>query len=132
MGLISVHSEITGSIVEASIQLHRDLGPGLFESAYETLLADELDRGGHRVERQVIVPLTYRGRTIPHVYRLDLLVDRFVIVEIKCTERAVPIHKLQLLTYLRLMRLQVGLVLNFGLETMKQGIDRVYNNTIIP
>ncbi len=132
MGLIQVHSGVTGAIVRASIALHRDLGPGLFESAYETLLADELDRAGYLVERQVVVPLTYRGRTIPQVYRLDLLVDRAVIVEIKCTERPAAIHKFQVLTYLRLMRLQVGLVLNFGLETMMQGIDRVYNNTIIP
>jgi GxxExxY protein len=132
MGLIPVHSEITGSIVKASIALHRDLGPGLFESAYEVLLADGLEQRGHLVERQVIVPLTYRGRTVPQAYRLDLLVDRVIIVEIKCSERAVPIHKLQLLTYLRLMRLRVGLVLNFGLETMKEGIDRIYNDRIIP
>ena len=132
MGLIPIHAEITGSIVEASIALHRDLGPGLFESTYEALLADELERRGHRVERQVLVPLTYRGRTITQAYRLDLLVDGVVIVEIKATERAAPIHKCQLLTHLRLMRLQVGLVLNFGLEYMKDGIDRVYNTKVIP
>jgi GxxExxY protein len=132
MGLIRVHSEISGSIVEASIGLHRDLGPGLFESVYELLLADELERRGHQVERQVMVPISYRGRSIPHAYRLDLLVDRVVIVEIKATERVAPIHKCQVLTHLRLMRLRVGLVLNFGLETMKDGIDRIYNDRIIP
>jgi GxxExxY protein len=132
MGLIRVYSEISGSIVEASIGLHRDLGPGLFESVYELLLADELERRGHQVERQVMVPISYRGRPIPHAYRLDLLVDRVVIVEIKATERVAPIHKCQVLTHLRLMRLRVGLVLNFGLETMKDGIDRIYNDRIIP
>jgi len=132
MGLIPVHAKITGSIVEASIALHRDLGPGLLESTYELLLADELERRGHRVERQLIVPLAYRGRTIAQAYRLDLLVDKVLIAEIKATERVAPIHKCQVLTHLRLMGLRVGLVLNFGSGTMKDGIDRIYNDKIVP
>lgn len=132
MALIPLHTGITASIVEASIGIHTDLGPALFESTYEALLADELMRRGHHVDRQLIVPLRYRGRSYEQAYRLDLLVDRFVIVEVKCTERVLPIHKRQLLSYLRLMRLNVGLICNFGLETMKAGIDRIYNDRVVP
>ena len=96
------------------------------------LWADEFERRGHWVERQLIVPLAYRGRTIVQAYRLDLLVDQVVIAEIKATERVAPIHKCQVLRHLRPMGLRAGLVLNFGLETMKDGIDRVYNDKIIP
>lgn len=132
MSLIPVHSEITGSIVDAAIHLHRDLGPSLLESTYELLLLDELERRGHVVHAQLAVPLIFRGRKIEKAFRLDLLVDHLVVIEIKCTERSAPVHRMQVLTYLRLMRLQVGLVLNFGFETMKAGIDRVYNDREVP
>ncbi|WP_411280562.1 GxxExxY protein [Gemmatimonas sp.] len=132
MALIPVHAEITGSIVDAAILLHRDLGPSLLESTYEVLLQDELERRGHRVQAQVVVPLVYRGRSIEKAFRLDLLVDHVIVIEVKSTERSAPVHRMQVLTYLRLMRLQVGLVLNFGFETMKAGIDRVYNDREVP
>ncbi len=132
MALIEVHTEITGSVVDAAIHLHRDLGPLLLESTYEVLLQDELERRGHLVQAQLMIPLVYRGRTVDKAFRLDLLIDGVVILEIKSTERSAPVHRMQVLTYLRLMRLQVGLVLNFGFETMKAGIDRVYNDREVP
>jgi GxxExxY protein len=132
MALAPQHSSVTASIVESAITLHRDLRPGLFESTYETLLADELGRRGHFIRQQYVLPLIYRGRKIDQAYRVDLLVDHAVVIEVKCTDRPSALHRRQLLTYLRMMRLEVGLVLNFGLATMKEGIDRVINNHIVP
>lgn len=123
---------ITADVVDASIQIHRDLGPGLFESVYEVLLMDELQRRGHTVERQKELPLTYRGRTLDHAFRIDLLVDGRVLVELKCSERPARVHARQLLTYLRIMRLPVGLVTNFGLDRMIDGINRVTTERFVP
>lgn len=128
MALNPLHSDITASIVDAALQLHRDVGPGMLESAYELLLSDELQRRGHAVVRQQALKVTYRGRTLEKAFRVDLLVDELVIVEIKCSERPSRLHRRQLLTYMRLSKIHVGLVLNFGLETMKAGIDRVVND----
>lgn len=128
MALVSVHAEITGSIVEAAIDLHRALGPGMFESAYELLLGDELVRRGHAVQRQTVVPIRFRGRLVEQAFRMDILVDDRVIVEVKSTERNSALHRRQLLTYLRFTEREVGLVLNFGLPAMKEGIDRVLND----
>jgi len=132
MALLPQHSSITASIVESAIILHRDLGPGLFESTYETLLADELGRRGHFIRQQYVLPVMYRGRRIEHAYRVDLLVDHAVVIEVKCADRPSALHRRQVLTYLRMLRLEVGLVLNFGLSTMKEGIDRVVNNHMVP
>ncbi|WP_306520681.1 GxxExxY protein [Gemmatimonas sp.] len=123
-----LHSEITASIVDAALQLHREIGPGMLESAYEVLLADELRNRGHAVVRHVALTTQYRGRTLDKAFRVDLLVDDVVIVEIKCSERRSPLYRRQLLTYMRLAHIHVGQVLNFGLETMKAGIDRVVND----
>jgi GxxExxY protein len=123
---------ITANIVDACVQIHRDLGPGLFESVYEVLLADELERRGHHIERQKELPLTYRGRTLEHAFRVDILVDHCVVIEIKATEKSARIHARQLLTYLRIMRLQVGLVANFGHDRMIDGINRINNARIVP
>jgi iron complex transport system substrate-binding protein len=123
---------ITADVVDASIQIHRDLGPGLFESVYEVLLMDELQRRGHTAERQKELPLTYRGRTLDHAFRIDLLVDGRVLVEVKCSERPARVHARQLLTYLRIMRLPVGLVTNFGLDRMIDGINRVTTERFVP
>lgn len=123
-----LHSEITASIVDAALQLHREIGPGMLESAYEVLLADELRNRGHSVVRQVALTTQCRGRTLDKAFRVDLLVYDVVIVEIKGSERRSPLYRRQLLTYMRLAHIHVGLVLNFGLETMKAGIDRVVND----
>jgi GxxExxY protein len=120
--------EITGAIVDASVRIHRRLGPGLLESLYEGILAGELRRRGLRVERQRLITFSYDGVEIENAFRADLLVQECVIVEVKSLEHVAPVHPKQLLTYLRLTNLRVGLLLNFGAEIMKDGIDRVVNN----
>ena len=119
---------ITGAIVDASVRIHRRFGPGLFESLYEGVLASDLRRHGLRVDRQRLITYSYDGIDIDDAFRADLLVEECVIVEVKSLEHVVPVHKKQLLTYLRLTDLRVGLLLNFGAEVMKDGIDRVVNN----
>ena len=119
--------DITGAVVDASIRIHRDLGPGLLESVYEVIIAAVLHRRGLRVQRQVPVRFWYDGMQFDNGFRVDLLVEGCVIVELKSTERMAPVHGKQLLTYLRLTNLQVGLLLNFGAGTMKEGIKRVVN-----
>jgi GxxExxY protein len=120
-------NQITADIIDASIRIHADLGPGLFESAYEELLAAELTRRGLRVQRQLLVPFEYRGTKIEFGFRVDLLVEGRVPVELKCTERPAPIHQRQLLTYLRLLKLPVGLLINFGGDRLIDGVQRIMN-----
>lgn len=124
--------DITGAIVDASLQLHRKPGPGLLESLYEALLASELRHRGLRVERQCLITFSYNGVDIEDAFRADLLVEGRVIVEVKSLERFAPVHRKQLLTYLRLLDLRVGLLLNFGAESMKDGVKRVVNNYTPP
>jgi iron complex transport system substrate-binding protein len=126
------HIDLTASIVDAAVRLHKDLGPGMFESTYEILLADLLSSRGHVVQRQLVLPVTYRGREVDQAFRIDMLVDRSVVLEIKASEHHSAMYRRQLLTYLRFTRLEVGLVLNFGLATMKDGIDRVSNSYRVP
>ena len=124
--------DITGAIVDAAVRIHRKLGPGLFESLYEALLAGEIARRGLRTERQRLISCSYNGVDVEDAFRADLLVDERVIVEVKSLERLAPVHAKQLLTYLRLTNLRVGLLLNFGAETMKEGMKRVVNNYTAP
>lgn len=119
--------EITGEIVDTAYRLHKGLGPGLLESIYETVLARDLDRRGLRAARQEFVSFEYDGLHFDNSLRIDLLVESRVIVEIKSVEHVLPIHKKQLLTYLRLMRLPVGLLINFGRSTLKEGLQRIVN-----
>jgi len=119
--------DITGDILDASVQIHRGIGPGLLESVYEALLSHELRRRGLRVERQCLIRFSVDGVDIEDAFRADLLVEERVIVEVKSQERFAPVHARQLLTYFRLMNLRVGLLLNFGSETMKEGTKRVVN-----
>jgi iron complex transport system substrate-binding protein len=120
--------DITGAIVDASVRIHRRFGPGLLESVYEAILARDLRRRGLRVERQRLIGFSYDGIEIEDAFRADLLVEECVIVELKSLEHVAPVHSKQLLTYLRLMNLRVGLLLNFGAEFMRDGINRVVNN----
>ena len=124
--------EITGIIVDASIKIHRGLGPGLLESVYETVLARELERRGLRVERQKLVRFEYDGMIFEEGYRVDLLVEDLVIVELKSLEKLASVHGKQLLTYLRLLHLPVGLLINFGAATLKEGIQRVVTEKYSP
>ena len=127
--MVSLHvDELSGLVVDECIRIHRELGPGLLESVYETVLAGALDRHGIRVDRQQPVDIHYDGLRFSGAFRIDLLVDRQLILEIKSVESLTNLHAKQLLTYLRLTGLSVGLLLNFSGETMKQGIRRVVNN----
>jgi iron complex transport system substrate-binding protein len=120
--------EITGTIVVAAINLHREIGPGLFESAYESILAADLQRRGLRVRRQCPISFSYEEVPFDNAFHVDLLVEKCVIVELKSVEKLAPVHRMQLLTYLRLSHLRIGLLLNFGTATMKEGIKRVVND----
>jgi iron complex transport system substrate-binding protein len=118
---------LTGQIVDAAYRLHVSLGPGLLESVYEILLSRDLERRGLRVERQKALSFEYDGLKFSDCFRIDLLIESKVIVEIKSVENLAPQHAKQLLTYLRLSKLPVGLLLNFGAARMKDGIRRVVN-----
>ena len=120
-------NEIAKQIVDAAFKLHTTIGPGLLESVYEVLLAHELQRRDLKVVRQLPVPLVYEGIQFEHGYQLDLLVDDKVIVEVKSIEQVAGIHKKQLLTYLRLADKRLGLLINFNVELIKNGISRVVN-----
>ncbi len=122
--------EITEIVVGESIRIHRELGPGLLESVYEIVLASALARRGLRVERQLPVQIEYDGIEFPAAFRVDIMVEGRVIVEIKSVERLSKAHAKQVLTYLRLTRQPVGLLLNFSEATMKDGIRRLVNNYV--
>jgi GxxExxY protein len=120
--------DITGVVVDAAISLHKGLGPGLLESVYEVVLTRDLQRRGLQVERQMPVSFVYDGLEFKDAFRVDLMVEAKVIVEIKSVERLASVHSKQLLTYLRLMKLPVGLLINFGMPTLKEGLRRVVND----
>jgi GxxExxY protein len=116
---------ISSAVIGCAIDVHRFLGPGLLESAYEVCLGHELMTRGHQVGRQRQVPVVYRGIQIDCGYRLDLVVDEMVIVEVKAVERLLPIHSAQLLSYLRLSGLPLGLLINFNVGLLRQGMRRL-------
>ena len=119
---------LTEVIIREAIEIHRMFGPGLLESAYEALLAAALEDLGLRVDRQVAVPIRYRGRRIKVAYRIDLLVERAVVVEIKSIEKVVPPHSQQLLTHLRFGGYRTGLLMNFAGATLREGLSRIVND----
>lgn len=120
--------EIAKTIVDASIKVHRALGPGLLESAYQRCLAYELRKRGLRVECEVLLPIVYDGQPIDAGYRIDMLVEDSVIIENKTVSQLLPIHKAQLLTYLKLRDCRLGFLLNWNVALMKHGIKRMVNN----
>jgi len=120
-------NRVTESIIGAAIEVHRALGPGLLESAYEACLAFELAERGLKVEQQKPLPVIYRGKRLDCGYRLDLLVEGAVIVEIKAVDALAPIHEAQLLSYLRLSGCKLGLLINFNVKVLKHGIRRLVN-----
>ena len=119
---------LSGNVIEECIRIHRELGSGLLESVYETVLAGALGRRGMRVDRQLPVDIEFDGMRFPSAFRIDLIVDQVLILEIKSVERLAGLHAKQLLTYLRLTKRPLGLLLNFSGETMKHGIRRVIND----
>ena len=120
-------NDITGSIVGSAIRVHQALGPGLLESTYEACLMHELMESGISVRNQVVLPVRYKGVVIDTGYRVDLLVEERVIVELKSVEKILPVHKAQLLSYLRLSNNMTGLLINFNECVLKNGIRRVVN-----
>jgi GxxExxY protein len=122
--------DTTGSIIEAAIKIHKILGPGLFESVYEEVMAYELTRQGMVVERQLAIPVQYEGLRLDVGFRADLLVNKEVIVEIKSVEAIKPVFKKQVITYLRLTGHKIGLLINFNEELVKNGVTRLINNYV--
>jgi GxxExxY protein len=121
-------NQITEKIIGAAIEVHRALGPGLLESTYEKCLCRELDLITVRYSRQVSLPVTYKGLILDCGYRLDLLVEDCVVVEIKAVDGLLPVHEAQVLTYLKLGNWQVGLLINFNTPVLKNGIKRILHN----
>ena len=119
--------EITGMIVDAAFKVHTGLGPGLLESVYEAVLAKELTKRGLRVERQRSVPFEYDGITFDEGLRVDILVEDRVVIELKSVEKLAPVHPKQVLTYLKLLKLPVGFLINFSAPSMKEGLQRIVN-----
>lgn len=116
---------LTGKVIGAAIEVHRALGPGLLESAYEECLCHELNLAGLAFARQVSLPVIYKGVRLDCGYRLDVVVEGQVVVELKTVERLMPIHEAQLLTYLRLAQIHTGLLLNFNVPVLRDGIKRM-------
>ncbi len=119
---------VSGAILDISIRLHRQLGPGLLESVYETVLAAKLAECGYAVERQKPIDIEFEGLRFPGAFRIDLLVEGRVLVELKSIERLNAAHAKQLLTYLRLTKQPLGLLINFGGATLKEGFKRLVND----
>ena len=119
---------LSRDIIAAAIEVHRELGPGLLESSYEECLCHELKTRGITYERQKSLPVSYKDVRLDCGYRLDVVVDNLVIVEIKAVESMLPIHTAQLLTYLKLANFKLGLLINFNTPQLRQGIKRVVNN----
>jgi len=120
-------NEIGNIVLERAIEIHRELGPGLLETVYEIVLARELEGHGLRVDRQVPIPITYKGIRFDEGFRADIVVERKVILELKSVANTTPAHRKQVQTYLRLANCKLGYLLNFGEELMKTGITRCVN-----
>ena len=121
-------NDITGQIIQACIKIHNHLGPGLFESIYEEVLCYELIKRDLIIQRQAPVPVFYDNLKMEIGFRADVIVENQVIVEIKSLETLAPVHKKQVLTYLRLTNTRIGLLINFNEELLKNGITRLFNN----
>jgi GxxExxY protein len=118
-------NRITGAIVDAAYRLHEETGPGLLESVYERILADILTGEGFALQRQVAIPIHFAGTVYDEAFRADIVVENSVIIEIKSVDRLAPVHKKQVLTYLKLSGIKVGLLINFGGEYLKGNIERL-------
>ena len=115
-------------VIDTGFHLHKDLGPGLLESAYEIIFFELLMARGLNVERQVPINIDYQGIRVENAFKIDLLVDRRLVIELKATDSFAPVHAKQVLTYLKLMNLPMGLLINFGAATFKEGVRRLANN----
>jgi GxxExxY protein len=122
-------NQVTHAIIGAAMKVHSALGPGLLESAYEACLVHELRKAGFKVEQQVELPVNYDGIRIDLGYRIDLVINDCVIVELKCVEKIAPVHEAQLISYMRLSKKNVGLLINFHVRHLKDGIKRFVEGT---
>ena len=121
-------NSLTSKIIGLAIEVHKNLGPGLLEKTYEECLCIELENNGLKYECQKLVPIIYKGKEIKDAYRMDILVENRVIVELKAVEKIDKVHKAQLLTYLKLSNKEIGLLINFNVSILKDGIHRVINS----
>jgi len=124
---MSKENEISNEVIGAAIEVHRNLGPGLLESAYEECLCYEFDRRGIKYERQKPLPIAYKETKLDCGYRLDLVVNDLVILELKAVDQIQPIHSAQVLTYLKLSKMKLGILINFNVTVLKSGIKRIVN-----
>ena len=124
--------EISSIVVDCAFHLHKELGPGLLESVYEVVLAKRLEKEGLKVKRQQPVPIIVDGIKFNEGFRADLLVNELLLIELKAVESILPVHSKQILTYLRLLDLPVGLIINFGSEVFKEGVKRIVHGPIVP
>ena len=121
-------NRLSSQIIKAAINVHKELGPGLLESVYQSCMVIELENIGHKIQAEVPLPVYYRGRKVDEVgFRLDLLVEDIIVVELKSVEKVQEVHKKQLLTYLRLAKKPLGLLINFNEVLLKDGITRIIN-----
>jgi GxxExxY protein len=118
---------VTGKIIGCAIEVHKELGPGLMESVYDVCLAEELIRSGLTIKRQVVLPVEYKGRTLEKDFVIDLLVEDEIVVELKSVEIILPVHEAQLVTYLKLSGKKLGLLINFNVSILKDGVKRRIN-----
>ena len=125
---MSAIERVASVAVDCGFHIHKELGPGLLESVYEALLAEALVQQGLAVVRQRAVPINFRGVVLPEAFRADLIVENSLVIEVKSVERNAPVHAKQLQTYLRMMKQPLGLLMNFGCETFRDGIKRVINS----
>jgi len=121
-------NDLSKIVVNAAFQVHNELGPGLLENIYEECLFSELQDAGIEVDKEVVLPVTYKNKKMDLGYRLDIWVEKKLIIELKCVDYFIPIHKAQLLTYLKLTNNRLGLLINFNVPLIKDGIKRVVNN----
>ncbi|MBX2892763.1 MAG: GxxExxY protein [Saprospiraceae bacterium] len=124
------YNELTSQIINACIEVHRELGPGLLESVYEVCLLDELYRRGLRAEAQVKLPVSYKGKLLNKEFVIDILVEDLILLELKAIEVLLPIHEVQLVTYLKLSGKKLGLLINFHVELLKNGVRRKINGNL--
>jgi GxxExxY protein len=121
-------NKLSNEVIGAAIEVHRDLGPGLLEMTYELSLQHELQLRGYASERHVILPIKYKGMVVPEAYRIDLLVENCLIIELKTVESLLPIHSAQVLTYLRMSNKHLGLLINFHSVLLTDGIKRLVHH----
>lgn len=124
-------NKLTNEVIGAAIEVHKFLGPGLLESVYEACLVEELLQNGHKTASQVELPICYKDKLLSKNYRVDVLVDDSLIIELKSVEKLLPIHEAQLLSYLKMSGMKIGLLINFNVPVLKDGVKRRINGKIV-